>query len=95
MVFDGTSPLLNGGDEYKEQEAMEPWQTSHLTMTPSSSSLGSSSPESMKRVRQDEGETQIPRDSDGLRRSGRLCVQLKMFKHRDGVGAEAANPIFL
>ncbi|RLN35596.1 hypothetical protein C2845_PM03G07950 [Panicum miliaceum] len=95
MVFDGTVPLLNGGEEYKEQEAMDPWQTSHLTMTSSSSSLGSSSPESMKRGRQDEGETQIPRDTGDLRRSGRLCVQLKMFKHRDGVGAEAANPIFL
>ncbi|XP_004957807.1 protein MAIN-LIKE 1 [Setaria italica] len=94
-VFDGTVPLLNGGEEFKEHEAMEPWQISHLTMTPSSSSLDSSSPESMKQGQQDGDETQIPRDTDDLRRSGRLCVQLKMFKHRDGVDVEAANPIFL
>ncbi|CAD6223711.1 unnamed protein product [Miscanthus lutarioriparius] len=97
MVFGGTVPLLNGGEALKEQEAMDPWQISqsHLTMTTSSSSLDSSSPESMKRSREGGDEIQIPRDTDCLRRSGRLCVQLKMFKHRDGVGAEAANPIFL
>ncbi|WVZ66045.1 hypothetical protein U9M48_015321 [Paspalum notatum var. saurae] len=95
MVFDGTVPLLNGVEELKEQEAMDPWQISHLTMATSSSSLDSSSPESMKRSREGADEIQIPRDTDGLRRSGRLCVQLKMFKHRDGVGAEAGNPIFL
>nr|CAB3454407.1 unnamed protein product [Digitaria exilis] len=94
MVFDGTVPLLNGGEVFKEQDAMDPWQMSHLTMTPSSSSLDSSSPESRKRSRQDEDETQISRDADDLRRSGRLCMHLKMFKHRDGGGAEAANPIF-
>jgi len=97
MVFGGTVPLLNGDEALKEQEAMDPWQItqSHLTMTTSSSSLDSSSPESMKRSREGGDEIQIPRDTDCLRRSGRLCVQLKMFKHRDGAGAEAANPVFL
>ncbi|CAN6225649.1 unnamed protein product [Urochloa humidicola] len=95
VVFDGTVPLLNGGKVFKEQEAMDPWQISRLTMTPSSSSLDSSSPESMKRGRQDGDGTQIPRDTDDLQGSGRPYVQLKVFKHRDGVHADAANPIFL
>lgn len=90
MVFGGTVPLLNGGEALKEQEAMDPWQISQsrLTMTTSSSSLDSSSPESMKRSREGGDEIQIPRDTDCLRRSGRLCVQLKMFKPGDGVGAD-------
>lgn len=103
MVFGGTVPLLNavpllnGGEAPKEQEATDPWQISqsHLTLTTSSSSLDSRSPESLKRSREGGDEIQIPRDTDCLRRSGRLCVQLKMFKHRDGGGAEVANPIFL
>lgn len=95
MVFDGTVPLLNTCESLKEQEAIHPWQISRMAMATSSSSLDSSSPESMKRRREGGEEIQIQRDTDGLRRSGRLCVQLKMFKHRDGVGAEAANPIFL
>ena len=94
IVFDGTVPLLNESEAFKEQEAMEPWQISHPT-TQSASSPDSISPESRRRLPQDRDETQIPRDTDGLRRSGRLCVQQKMFKHRDGVGAEEANPIFL
>lgn len=95
IVFDGTIPLLNGGEALKEQVAMDPWRVSqsHLTMTTSSSSLDSSSPESMKRRREGGDEIPITRDTDCLQ-SGRLCVQLKMFKHRDGVNAEAANPIF-
>ncbi|BAF21654.1 protein MAIN-LIKE 1 [Oryza sativa Japonica Group] len=94
MVLDGTVPLLDGAEEFKEQGVMDLWQNSHLT-TPSCSSLDSSSPESRKRRQQDRDEIRLPRDTENLRRSGRLCVQLKMFKHRDGVGAEATNPIFL
>ncbi|KAL5198058.1 hypothetical protein ABZP36_001570 [Zizania latifolia] len=94
MVLDGTVPLLNGAEKFKEQGVMDLWQNSHLT-TPSSSSLDSSSPESRKRRQPDRDEIQIPRDTENHRRSGQLCVQLKMFKHRDGVGAEPTNPVFL
>ncbi|TVU02164.1 hypothetical protein EJB05_52360, partial [Eragrostis curvula] len=91
-VFDGTVPLGSGGKGCNE--AMEPWQISQL-MTPSASSPESSSSESRKRSWQSCNEARIPRDADVLRRSGRLCVQLKMFKHRDGVGAGSADPIVL
>ncbi|XP_010237918.1 protein MAIN-LIKE 1 isoform X2 [Brachypodium distachyon] len=91
-VLDGTVPLLNG-EVFKEHEAMDPWQMSHLAAE-SSSSPDSSSQESRKR-RQCPDEARTPRSNEVLRRSGRLCVQLKMFKHKDGVGAEETNPIFL
>uniref|UniRef100_N1QWH5 Aminotransferase-like plant mobile domain-containing protein n=1 Tax=Aegilops tauschii TaxID=37682 RepID=N1QWH5_AEGTA len=88
-VLDGTVPLLNRGEALKENEVMDPWQMSHLT---AESSGDSSLPESRSRRREESG---TPRSNQGVRRSGRMCVQLKMFKHRDGVGAEETNPIFL
>ncbi|CAM0906010.1 unnamed protein product [Alopecurus aequalis] len=84
-VLDGAAPLLSGGEVFKEHEMMDPWQMSHLT-TESSSSPDSSSPGSGKRRRQ---------HPDEDRRNRRHCVQLKMLKHRDGVGAEETNPVFL
>lgn len=90
-VLDGTVPLLNRGEVLKENEVMDPWQMSHLTAELSSSG-DSSLPESRRRRREESG---TPRRNQGVRRSGRMCVQLKMFKHRDGVGAEETNPIFL
>lgn len=90
-VLDGTVPLLNRGEALKENEVMDPWQMSHLTAE-SSSSGDSSLPESRRRRCEESG---APRSNQGVRRSGRMCVQLKMLKHRDGVGAEETNPIFL
>uniref|UniRef100_A0ACD5UM52 Uncharacterized protein n=1 Tax=Avena sativa TaxID=4498 RepID=A0ACD5UM52_AVESA len=93
-VLDGTVPLPNRREVFKEQEMMEPWQMSHLT-TESSSSPDSSSLESRKQRRQHPDEAQPWRSNDNMRRSRRHCVQLKMFKHPDGVGAKETNPIFL
>jgi hypothetical protein len=93
-VLDGTAALPDGEEVFKEHEIMEPWQMSHLK-TESSSSPDSSSPGSRKRMWQHPDEDGTQRSNDRLRRSRRHCVQVKMFKHRDGVGAEEANPIFL
>jgi len=65
-------------------------QDSGVNMHPDLSSLGS-----RKRRRQHSDEAQPWWSNDSIRRSRRHCVQLKMFKHRDGVGAEETNPIFL
>ncbi|KAK1680256.1 hypothetical protein QYE76_041104 [Lolium multiflorum] len=93
-VLDGTVPPPDGGESFKEHEIMEPWQMSHMT-TESSSSPDSSLSGSRDRRQQHPDEAPTRRSNDSLRRSRRHCVQLKMFKHRDGVGAEETNPIFL
>ncbi|XP_044965647.1 uncharacterized protein LOC123425945 isoform X2 [Hordeum vulgare subsp. vulgare] len=92
-VVDGTVPLLNRGEVLKENEVMDPWQMSHLTAE-SSSSGDSGFPES-RRWRRRREESGTPRSNAGVRRSGRMCGQLKMLKHRDGVGAEETNEILL
>nr|CAD1827958.1 unnamed protein product [Ananas comosus var. bracteatus] len=51
--------------------------------------------ESKKRKWRGTKSDRVKIESNRLRRSGRMCVQIKKFKHKDGQGADPSNPISL
>lgn len=51
--------------------------------------------ESKKRKWRGTKSDRVKIESNRLRRSGRMCVQIKKFKHKDGQGADPSDPISL